>query len=260
MTHDQETDAPAAPAALPDGEYAIVELLGHRTLVGRIVEVERFGSKLLQIEPIFAGRLLEPVYHHGSALYGLTPCTAAVAEKRAPQNDWSLPAPIRAWLEPLQITGPDATSDLRWEDAYEECCDMRTDTESTVDALTEAVAHPMRNLIAKLEAATEGSRELDAEIWALEPCVEPDCLPDVKMRVIERMLGGGDDSECPHYTTSLDAALPGEDIVFMRLIHDGKGRWYEAQQSGSYSWTGKHKSEALARRIAALKARMADDA
>lgn len=98
----------ASTGELPDGEYAIVELLGHRTLVGRIEEVERFGSKLLRVEPIFDGKLLEPVYHHGSALYGLTPCSKVVALKHAPAGDraYCLPAPVRARLEPARLAAP----------------------------------------------------------------------------------------------------------------------------------------------------------
>lgn len=54
-----EVLAPAAPwEALPDGQYAIVELMGHSTLVGRVTEIERFGTKLLGIEALFAGQLL----------------------------------------------------------------------------------------------------------------------------------------------------------------------------------------------------------
>ena len=36
-------------AAHPPGEYAIVELFGHTTLVGRIAEVERFGAKMMAL-------------------------------------------------------------------------------------------------------------------------------------------------------------------------------------------------------------------
>lgn len=99
MTTDEMT-------TLPDGEYAIVEILGHRTLVGRISEIERFGSKLLQVEPIYQGKLLDPVIHHGSVIYGLTPCSKEVAAERAPKQDWQLPAPVRARLEPSLLTGP----------------------------------------------------------------------------------------------------------------------------------------------------------
>lgn len=91
---------------LPDGDYAIVELLGHRTLVGLCCEVEMFGTKLLRVEPIWQGRLLDPVYHHGSALYGLTPCSKDVALKHAPTGEYQLPAPIRARLLPEQLTAP----------------------------------------------------------------------------------------------------------------------------------------------------------
>jgi hypothetical protein len=117
----------------------------------------------------------------------------------------------------------------------------------------------VKDLIARLEAAAEGSRELDADIFevaggelykrarvlAAEPCGAPD-------DTVAKAARG----YAPRYTTSIDAALPGEDIVFMRKVEDGQGRvWYEAQQSGSFGYTGKHKSEAIARRIAALKAR-----
>ena len=98
--------------SLPDGEYAIVELLGHRTLVGRITEIERFGSKLLQVEPIFQGKLLDPVIHHGSSLYGLTPCSKQIAAERAPKHDWQLPAPIRARIEPALLTGSSDDAEL----------------------------------------------------------------------------------------------------------------------------------------------------
>lgn len=82
----------------PAGEYAIVELFGHTTLVGRIAEVERFGTKMLAIEPIFAGEFLGPVYHGGAAIYRLTPCSAEIAFNKAPKEnqEWSLPASIRA--------------------------------------------------------------------------------------------------------------------------------------------------------------------
>lgn len=85
------------PPPHPDGEYAIVELFGHTTLVGRIAEVERFGTKMLVIEPIFAGEFLGPVFHGGAAIYRLTPCSAEIAFRQAPKENqqWSLPSSIR---------------------------------------------------------------------------------------------------------------------------------------------------------------------
>lgn len=97
---------------MPDGEYAIIELLGHRTLVGRITEVERFGTKMMQVEPIFQGRLLDPVFHHGSAIYALTPCSNSVAVKRGPVHDFNLPVSIRCRLEPALPPPPAAVEDV----------------------------------------------------------------------------------------------------------------------------------------------------
>ncbi len=105
----------AAAPELPDGEYAIVELLGHRMLVGRIAEIERFGTKLLQVEPIFRGRLLDPVYHHGSAIYGLTPCSKSVAAKRGPVHEYNLPTAIRCRMEPA-LPPPAASDETDAED------------------------------------------------------------------------------------------------------------------------------------------------
>jgi hypothetical protein len=85
-------------AARPPGEYAIVELLGHMTLVGRIAEAERFGAKMMVIEPIFRGELLPPVFQGGASIYRITPCTAEVAFARGATAEYQLPTPIRATL------------------------------------------------------------------------------------------------------------------------------------------------------------------
>ena len=47
----------------PPGDYCILELFGHMTLVGRFCEVERFGTKMLAIEPLFNSILLPAVFH-----------------------------------------------------------------------------------------------------------------------------------------------------------------------------------------------------
>lgn len=82
------------PAELPPGEYAIVELFGHTTLVGRIAEIERFGAKMLAIEPLFKNMLLPVVFHGGAAIYRLTPCSAQIAWERQPTRDYQLPPSI----------------------------------------------------------------------------------------------------------------------------------------------------------------------
>jgi hypothetical protein len=90
----------------PPGDYAIVELFGHTTLVGRIAEVERFGTKMLAIEPLFDDTLLGVVFHGGAAIYRLTPCSAAVAYTRQPRQGYQLPPSIRAILPDALLEGP----------------------------------------------------------------------------------------------------------------------------------------------------------
>jgi len=89
--------------AMPEGEYAIVEALGHRTLVGRVAEVERFGTKMLQIEPLFVSAetgaiMLGPVLLGGSSIYQFTPCAPIVALRSAPKRRYELPSSIEGSL------------------------------------------------------------------------------------------------------------------------------------------------------------------
>lgn len=102
---------PATPDTplLPDGDYAIVELLGHRTLIGRIAEVERFGTTMLCIEPVFCGQLLPAVYHGGASIYGVTPCGKEIAARRGPSSLWQLPAAIRESV-PQQLLAADESA------------------------------------------------------------------------------------------------------------------------------------------------------
>jgi hypothetical protein len=88
------------------------------------------------------------------------------------------------------------------------------------------------DLIARLEAATEGSRELDMEID----------------RALGRQMVGWE-----RYTTSIDAALPGENIVVMTKHENYWAAFHQARDGGLYS--GKGKTEAIARRVARLDAR-----
>lgn len=101
----------ASPPTLPAGEYAIVEILGHRTLVGRVEEIERFGSKLMQIEPLFGSKLLPAVLIGGGSIYQFTPCSAETAALRQPKSDWQLPASIRAALPQSALPSPDGDED-----------------------------------------------------------------------------------------------------------------------------------------------------
>lgn len=133
---------------------------------------------------------------------------------------------------------------------------------------------PARNL-----SAAEFVAELDALISELESVREGSQAIDVRIHHGFHVLGGfGEDMASilikegvswptvqatldeivPAYSTSLDAALQGEDIVFS--IRSAKGRRWGAMQRTSsggeaLAWAA---TEPLARRLAALKARQAD--
>lgn len=105
---------------MPAGEYAIVEAMGHRTIIGRISEVERFGTKMLQIEPIYATGLLEPVLLGGSSIFQLTPCPPETAFDRRPTSIWNVPASIRAIIPHPLITGELAGDETDWLESDDE--------------------------------------------------------------------------------------------------------------------------------------------
>ena len=90
-------------ADLPEGDYAIVEALGHRTLVGRVAEIERFGTKMLQVEPLFGQVMLGPVLLGGGSIYQFTPCKAEVAYARRPQQAYQLPASVAATVPAIAL-------------------------------------------------------------------------------------------------------------------------------------------------------------
>ena len=115
-----KTDTPDQPEELPDGDYAIVEIMGHRTIIGRVTEIERFGAKLMSIEPILAGKLLPAVLIGGGSIYQYTPCPKDRAAARAPKEEGYLPLSIRAALPPTALPAP-AGGDI---DVYDEDEDM----------------------------------------------------------------------------------------------------------------------------------------
>lgn len=96
---------PVTEISLPEGDYAIVEALGHRTYAGRVAEVERFGAKMLQIEPLYRDWLLDPLFLSGAALYQFTPCTAEAAWSRRATAEYDLPSSVAVGLP--EQTAPD---------------------------------------------------------------------------------------------------------------------------------------------------------
>ncbi len=130
----------------------------------------------------------------------------------------------------------------------------------------------MKDLLSRLENAPEGSRELrelDCDIFNADPRYE---IADRDRRTyvndkgpFGRNVHNDVRLEVPHYTTSLDAKLPGENITKVEAPHDVSfpenekcnTMWRatcvvnESEHPGIF---GYGHTEALARRHAALRA------
>ena len=115
----------------------------------------------------------------------------------------------------------------------------------------------VEQLIRELEAAPGGSAALDQRI---EHCLATAFA--VKANLTELLVSEGvswttvsetQRDRVPHYTRSLDASLPGEDILFA-MRSKARGKWAAVQRSfGGREVLAWGATEALARRLAALK-------
>lgn len=110
-----------AAGTMPLGEYAIVEALGHRTLVGRVTEIERFGTKMLQVEPLFGDVMLGPVLLGGGSIYQFTPCDAETAFNRRPKQIYQLPGSVAATIPPLALPSNEELPGFLVEQEEEQC-------------------------------------------------------------------------------------------------------------------------------------------
>lgn len=72
-----EPTAEAQAAEDQPVEYAIVEIFGHRKHAGRVLEVERFGAKMLRVDVPLKGDFVNGFTSHfygGASIFGITPC------------------------------------------------------------------------------------------------------------------------------------------------------------------------------------------
>ncbi len=91
--------------------WAILELMGHVKLAGKVSEQEIFGGKLGRIDvPGPDGKFVTQFFGGGS-VYRLTPCTEEVARAVAVKN---APAPIHAWELPTITHKPSSDDDESW--------------------------------------------------------------------------------------------------------------------------------------------------
>ena len=96
--------------------WAIVELMGHIKLAGRLSEEEKFGSKIGRLDIPTEGDDFITQYFGGGSVYRITFVTEAVARHVATQT---APAPVSPWDFPRQLPAPVATmeADLYGEDS-----------------------------------------------------------------------------------------------------------------------------------------------
>ncbi len=74
-------------------EWAIVELMGHVRMAGRVTEVEMFGAKLGRVDIPNSEGFSTQIFN-GSSLYRLTPTTEEIARAVAKSNQ---PEPVYRW-------------------------------------------------------------------------------------------------------------------------------------------------------------------
>jgi|SRR6185295_8165239 len=84
----------------PFEAWAIVELMGHVRMAGKVTEEERFGSKLGRVDVPRDDGTFSTHYFGGGSVYRLTPTTEEIARSVAARNQ---PSPVHSWELPKQI-------------------------------------------------------------------------------------------------------------------------------------------------------------
>jgi hypothetical protein len=80
---EQPTPAPEPAEVLPE-TYAIIEVFGHRRLIGRVFEVDRYGAKMLRIDIPKDGDFAlgyTTQYYGGGSLFSETPCDLEMVKR-----------------------------------------------------------------------------------------------------------------------------------------------------------------------------------
>lgn len=92
--------------------WAIVELMGHVRLAGRLTEEEKFGAKMGRLD-IPQGDGWVTQYFGGGSVYRLTIVSEAVARDVSKR---SYAPPVQPWDYPKQLTASAAVADAEDDD------------------------------------------------------------------------------------------------------------------------------------------------
>lgn len=91
------------------GEWAILELMGHRRLAGYVQECQIGGAGFLRIDiPEADGKPPATQYYAPSAVYAITPTTEETAREVA---QITRPAPVQRWELPAPRSSPEVIDD-----------------------------------------------------------------------------------------------------------------------------------------------------
>lgn len=74
--------------------WAVLELMGHVRLAGRVSEEERFGTKMGRIDIPQPDGSFTTQFFSGGSIYRMTPCTEEVARAVAKSSERE---PVYAW-------------------------------------------------------------------------------------------------------------------------------------------------------------------
>jgi hypothetical protein len=77
--------------------WAVLELMGHVRMAGRVTEEERFGSKMGRIDVPGPDDSFTTVYFGGASVYRMTPTTEEIARSVAGHNQ---PRPVSLYELP----------------------------------------------------------------------------------------------------------------------------------------------------------------
>jgi hypothetical protein len=82
--------------------WAVVEIMGHKRIAGHVTEEPIAGTNMLRIDvPAVDGRPAYTVYHGGSAIYGITPCTEELARRAASDLAYMVGSPLPVYVPEL---------------------------------------------------------------------------------------------------------------------------------------------------------------
>ncbi len=90
----------------PFSGWAILELMGHRRLGGKVSEVERYGVKMCRIDipdTTTEGKMYMTQLYGGGAVYCQTMCTEEMARAVAKHSQ---PRPVEPWELPQLVSKP----------------------------------------------------------------------------------------------------------------------------------------------------------